>query len=195
MSLHLSRSQCEAERMYTGAIQADLNSAARWMCGSQLHGVPRITGKCCSGRGGRQGFCEFSPPICRNQQQKSWENPWQLWRAAAHNLPNLSLIPLRPCRPRKEIHFPVSSIWQDMGSQANPVLWFSFRNRPASLMHDSCSLWWVCILLLAQHMQYLYSLNHHLSSFYLTTVCFSHFIKMRRSSVALGGHSRPVFPQ
>lgn len=50
------------ERTYAAAIQVDLTAllAERVVHPSQLHGVLQTTGQRRSGRGARQGFCEFS---------------------------------------------------------------------------------------------------------------------------------------
>lgn len=81
----------------------------------------------------------------------------------------------------------------------------SFRNRPASLIHDSCSHWWVCILCwlstcniytartTASPSLFLFSLYlKSLSSSFLS-VCSSHFIKIRRFGVVWEGISRNAF--
>lgn len=80
--------------------------------------------------------------ISRHLQQRSWEDTWQLRGATARNLPHLSLIPLRRCRPTEETFFPASSAWQRHSRNRVCVV----INRPASLTHGSCSHWWVCIL-------------------------------------------------
>lgn len=90
-----------------------------------------------------EGFF-FHPHLAENNSR---ENTWKLRGATADNPPDLSLIPRWPLMHRKEIYSP-SSFWQDVVSQSCAsglsVSWF--RNRAASLIHDSCYHWWVCIL-------------------------------------------------